>query len=68
MAKDYKRLWKDIGNTADEGKVVRILSEILADKEGRRYISNLELKHAGLCIEILDGVSRDLHLFPFSSH
>jgi hypothetical protein len=48
MAKDYRQLWKDVTNTSDEGKAVRTLAEILLDKEGRSFISNLERKDAEL--------------------
>jgi len=64
MSKDYGRLWEDVTSTADEGKAVRILAEILVDKEGRSFVSDLEREDAELCIEILDRVSRDLHLLP----
>jgi hypothetical protein len=61
MAKDYLRLWKRVASTTDEAKAVRTLAEILADREGRTFISRLERKDVELCIEILDRVSRDLH-------
>jgi hypothetical protein len=64
MTKDYQRLWKDVTRITDEGKAVRTLAEILVDKEGRVFLSRLERKDAELCIEILDHVSRDLHLLP----
>ncbi|KAF9643193.1 kinase-like protein [Thelephora ganbajun] len=54
MVKDYGRLWKDVTNATDEGKVVRTLAEILSDKEGREFVSDLKHKDAELCIEILD--------------
>ena len=63
-AKDYQRLWEDVTDTSDEGKAVRTLAGILLDKEGRKFISNLERKDAWLCIEILDHVSRDPYLLP----
>ena len=65
MAKDFRRLWKDATNTIDQAKAVRILADILVDKEGRVFISRLERKDAELCIEILDYVSCDPHLFHF---
>ena len=65
MAKDYQRLWKEVASAIDETKSVRILAEILADKEGRAFISRLERRDAELCIEILDHVCRDLYAFPF---
>ena len=63
MAKNYQQLWEDVtaSSTVDEVKAVRTLAGILADKEGRVFISSLERKDAELCIEILDHVSRDLH-------
>jgi len=64
MAKDYRRLWEDVTSTNDEGEAVRTLAEILRDKEGRTFISNLERRDAELCIETLDHVSHDPYLFP----
>ena len=64
VAKDYQQLWKDITSTSDKSKAVRTLADILLDKEGRSFISNLERKDAELCIEILDHVSRDPYLLP----
>ena len=64
MAKDYQRLWAHITGTTDESRAVRTLVEILADREGRTFISRLERKEAELCIDILDHVSRDLDLLP----
>jgi hypothetical protein len=64
MAKDYHRLWKGITNANNEAKAVRTLTEILSDKEGKGFISNLERRDAELCIEILDRVSHDLNLDP----
>ena len=67
MAKDYKRLWEHITNATNESKAVRTLAGILADSEGRAFISRLEHNEAELCIDILDHVSRDLYLlFPFA--
>jgi len=65
MAKDYRRLWKNVISTADEDKAVRTLAKILVDKEGRAFMKKLERKDAELCIEILDHVSRDPYLPPF---
>jgi len=64
MSKDYRQLWKDVTDTADEGKAVRTLAEILVYKEGRNSMSKLECKDAELCIQILDRVSWDLHPPP----
>ena len=61
MAKDYQRLWKDAAGTTDEAKAVRALAAILADEEGRAFVSRLEHKDAELCVEILDHVGDDLH-------
>ena len=66
MAKDYQRLWEHVTSATDEAKAVRTLAEILADRDGGTFISRLERKHAELCIEILDHVSRDLHPLPSS--
>ena len=64
MAKNYQQLWKDVASTSNEAKAVQTLAEILLDKEGRAFISNLE-RDAELCIEILDRVSR--HSYPLPS-
>ncbi|KAF9645811.1 kinase-like protein [Thelephora ganbajun] len=54
MAKIYQQLWKAVTDASGEAKAVRILAEILADKEGRDFISHLKINDAKLCIEILD--------------
>ena len=64
IAKDYRRLWKEITSTSDEGKAVRTLAEVLLDEEGRKFVLDLERKDAELCIEILYHVGRDMCLFP----
>jgi len=64
MSKNYRQLWNDIIDANSETKAVRTLAEILADKEGRTFISHLGREDAKLCIEILDRVRRDLHLLP----
>jgi len=64
MDKNYQRLWKGITKTNDETKAVQTLVGILAGREGRDFISRLKRNDAGLCIEILDRVSHDLHLLP----
>ena len=62
MSKDYRHLWKKVLKSNDEGDAVPILLEILSDKEGRNFITNLEDKEdAKWCIEVLDYVSRNLH-------
>ena len=48
----------------DESKAVRTLADILADREGRTFVSRLERKDVGLCIEILDRVSHNLRPLP----
>ena len=64
MVKDYRWLWKDVASASNRDEAVRTLAEILPDKEGRTFISNLERADTGLCIEILDLVSRDPRLLP----
>lgn len=64
MAKDYEQLWKGATGVVDKVRAVQTLGEILADPEGRVFVSRLDGKGAELCIEILDQVSRDLYL-PF---
>ena len=65
MAKGYQQLWKDVTNATDEAKAVRTLAGILANKEGRTFISRLGRKDGELCIEILDRVGCDLRLLSF---
>ena len=65
MAKDYQRLWEDVIRAIDEANAVRTLAEILADEEGRTFVSCLEREDAELRTETLDHVSRDP--YPLSS-
>jgi len=62
MAKDYRKLWKDVGNATDEAEAVRALAEIVVDKKGRAFALTLNCTEAELCVETLDYVSRDLRL------
>ena len=64
MVKDYPQLWKGVTSARYEGRAVRVLAEILVDKEGRTFIGNLKRADAELCIEILDHVSPSLILLP----
>jgi len=64
MAKNYGELWKGVTSATNAAQAVRTLGEILADKEGRTFISRLGSKDAELCIEILDDVSHESY-FPF---
>ena len=68
MSKDCERLWKKVMKANDEGNAIQILLEILSDKEGRDFITNLEKEDAKFCIEILDDVSRNPHSPPVLSH
>ena len=63
MDKDYRRLWNSAANTIDKARAIRTLAEILADEEGRAFVSRLELKEAELCIELLGLASHDLLSF-----
>ena len=65
MTKNYEELWRSVTNAANAAQAAQTLGEILADKEGRVFISRLGSKDAELCIEILDDVSHDLY-FPLS--
>jgi len=65
MTKEPRRLWEEVASIADEAGAVRALCEILADKDGRCFVSHLERKEAELCIEVLDRVSRGLYLTLF---
>lgn len=62
MAKDPQRLWEDVANKANEAGAVWAMVEILADKEGRGFVSQLGRKEAEICIGVLDYVSRELRL------
>ena len=64
MAKNYRRLWKDVTSARNEGEAVRTLAGIVLDKEGRAFISGLGPDDAKLCIEILDHVSCGSCLLP----
>jgi len=64
MTKDYDQLWKGVTLTTGEAQAVLALAEILADKEGRAFVSRLGGGDARLCIEILDDVSHDC-IVPF---
>ena len=59
MAIDFDEQWKKVRTVAiaDEAKSIRTLVKILASKEGRTFILDLEPSEAALCIEILDRVS-----------
>ena len=57
MAKYYQRLWKEVTIIGGGDNAFRILVEILLDKEGRSFVSNLAREDAELCIELLDRVS-----------
>ena len=60
---DYQRLWKAFAGATDKAQAIRSLAEILADKEGRAFISCLGSKDAArLCIETLGDVSCSLYL------
>jgi len=65
MAKDYQQLWKNAVSAMDKAKAIQVMSGILVNKEGRVFISRLGGKDAELCVEILDNVSRELHI-PYS--
>ena len=60
MTKDYPQLWKNVTSSRDEDKAVRILAEILVDREGRSFVGTLKRADAELCVEILDHVSLSL--------
>ena len=55
MAVDFKASWKKARAIAqtDEAECIRILAEILSSKEGRKFISTLDLRDSTMCIEIL---------------
>ena len=66
MTKDYGELWRNVTTASDDIDAVRILAEILLDKEGRVFASNLGRSDAEICIEILDYVRHDnIYHLPF---
>lgn len=54
--------WESVLDTIDVG--VRILGGALSSKEGREFVCALGSRDAGLCLELLDRVSRRLPPFP----
>jgi len=61
MAKDYRQLWEVAAGANNEAQAVQTLSNILADEEGRAFISGLDSERAESCVKILDNVSRDTY-------
>ncbi|KAF9789247.1 kinase-like domain-containing protein [Thelephora terrestris] len=53
MATDFNSLWKE-ARTQNETEFVRTVAQILASKEGRKFILTLGRADAELCVEILD--------------
>ena len=51
-----QRSWETVLDTVDIA--IRILGHALSSKEGRKFIYALGSKDAGLCLELLDRVSR----------
>lgn len=64
MNKNFQQLWKDFANSTDEAVAVRVLAGIVADKEGRAFVSRLGRDDAEYCIYILDRVSPELRPLP----
>ena len=65
MSEDHHRqLLTQAIDANDKAESVGILARILADKGGRDYILRANRQDAESCIEILDYVSRGLHLVP----
>ena len=65
MAKDFQGLWKDVTGAEDEAAAIRALAEILVEKDGRAFVSRLELKYTEFCIDVLDRVSHDSRISSF---
>ena len=61
MALDLRESWGKVLNSVDDG--VRSLVQISQSSEGRKFLDNLERGEAGLCIELLDRVRRNLSSF-----
>jgi serine/threonine protein kinase len=64
MSVNFDRLWGEARIATSEAESVRTLAKILSSKDGRKFISNLELADAELCIEILDHV----RMIPYRPH
>lgn len=58
MVHDFREQWANVLNSVDEG--VRSLVRISQSSGGREFLNNLGRGEAGLCIELLDRVSRHL--------
>ena len=56
MTTDFNKLWAKVRTAENEAGAVRALIQILTSKDGRMFISGLELSDGVLCIEILDHV------------
>ena len=59
MVVNFNQMWvvaREAADAGDDPQSVQALSKILSIKEGRRFISTLDLKDAKLCIEILHHV------------
>lgn len=68
MVRNYRQLWNDVASAANEAQAIQTLARILADKEGRFFITLLDGQDADSCTEILGNVSHDLHLpYPLPS-
>ena len=66
MTANCQRQWRDVTNAKSETKAIQILAEVLADKQGKSFVLNLEPKDAELCIEILDRASHFAVFAPLS--
>jgi len=62
VAKNCQRLWVATTNATDKTQAAQTLANILADRDGEGFVSNLDSADVKLCIEILSNVSPDLRL------
>ena len=65
---DPSVLWREVVTSPSDGaRPVQALAEILANKQGRSFVFQLERNDADLCLEVLDRVSHDRRLSWFPS-
>lgn len=60
-ATEFARLWAQVVHSTSVSDSVRILAQVLVQRDGRTFISHLKPKDAELCIELLGHVSHGFH-------
>ena len=56
MTTDFGKLWEEVRSAVSEVEAIRALVQLLSSKDGRNFVSGLELSDGVLCIEIPDHV------------